>query len=64
MFRIFICSSLCNMEQFQLQWREQDLGQMKPRIYRRHPLNRHLVSARITGGVSKQKSHPLLVMLK
>ena len=28
---------------------------MKPRIYRRHPLNMHLGRARIAGGVSKQK---------
>ena len=27
---------------------------MKPRIYRRHPLNVHLGRARIAGGVSKQ----------
>ena len=32
MFRIFVCSFLCNIEQFQLQWREQDLMQMKPQI--------------------------------
>ena len=32
---------------------------MKPRIYRRHPLNRHLGRARIARGVSKQNSHPL-----
>ena len=37
---------------------------MEPRIYRRHPLNMHLGRARIAGGVSKQQSHPLKVMLK
>ena len=55
MFRIFMCSSLCIVEQFQMQWREQDLRQMKPQIYRRHPLNVHLGRARIVGGVGKQK---------
>ena len=30
-----------HIEQFQLQWREQDLKQMQPRIYRRYPLNIH-----------------------
>ena len=55
MFRIFMCTSSCNDEQFQMQCREQDLRQMKPRIYRRHPLNRHLGRARIAGGVTKQK---------
>ena len=59
MLGILTCSSLCNSEQFQLQLREQDLRQMKPRIYRRHLLNRHFGRARIAGGVSKQKSHPL-----
>ena len=54
MFRILMCASLCNVEQFQMQSREQDLRQMKPRIYRRHPLNRHLGRAKIAGGVSKQ----------
>ena len=38
---------------------EQYLRHMKPRIYRRHPLDRHFGRARIAGGVSKQKSHPL-----
>ena len=60
MFPIFMYSSLCNIERFQLQWREQDLRQMKPRIYRRHRLGR----ARTAGGVSNQNSHPLYVMLK
>ena len=30
------------------------LGKMKPRIYRRHPLNRHMGRAILVGGVSKQ----------
>ena len=55
MFRILMCSSLCSIERFQMQWREQDLRQMK----RRHPLNRRLGRARIAGGVSKQNLHPL-----
>ena len=55
MFRIFMCVPLCNVEQIQMQRREQDLWQMKPQIYRRHPLNMHVGRARITGGVSKQK---------
>ena len=59
MFRIFICAYVCNVEQFQMQRREQDLRQMKPRIYRRHPLNRHLRRARIARGASKRKWHPL-----
>ena len=59
MFRIFLRSSLCSADQFQLQWREQDLRQMKPRNFRRHPLNWHLGRAGIAEGVSKQKSHPL-----
>ena len=59
-----LCSSLCNIKQLQLQWREQDLRQVKPRVYRCHPLNRHLGRARIAGGVSKQTSHSLKVMLK
>ena len=58
-FASFLCSSLCNADQFQLQCREHDLRQMKPRNFRRHPLNRHLGRARIAVGVSKQKSHPL-----
>ena len=37
---------------------------MKPRIYRRHPLNRHLERATIAEGVSKQNSHPFKVMQK
>ena len=49
-----LCAHLNNIEQFQLQRREQDLRQMKQRIYRRHPLNRHSGRARIAGGsVSK-----------
>ena len=36
---------------------------MKPHIYRRHPLNRHLERA-INAGVSKQNSHPFKVMQK
>ena len=35
---------------------------MKPRIYRRHPLNRHLGRATLAEGVSKQNSHSLKVM--
>ena len=50
-----LCAHLCAMSMFQMQQQEQDLRQMKPRIYRRHPLNRHLGRARIEGGVSKQK---------
>ena len=38
---------------------KEDLGKMKPRIYRRHPLNRYLGRKRIAGGASKQNSHPL-----
>ena len=64
MFRIFLCSSLCNIELFQLQRREQYLRQMKPRIYRRNPLGMHLRRATMAEGVSKQNSHPLYVMLK
>ena len=37
---------------------------MKPRIYRRHPLNMHLGGATIAEGVSKQNSHPFKVMQK
>ena len=37
---------------------------MKPRIYRRHPLNMHLGRATIAEGVSKQNSHPFKVMQK
>ena len=58
-FASFLCSSLCSANQFQLQWREQDVRQMKPRNFRCHPLNRHLERVRIAEGVSKQKSHPL-----
>ena len=58
-FASFLCSSLCNADQFQLQCLEQDLRQMKPQNFRRNPLNRHLGRARIAEGVSKQKSHPL-----
>ena len=32
---------------------------MKPRIYRRPPLNMPLWRARTAGGFSKQNSHPL-----
>ena len=35
---------------------------MKPRIYRRHPLNMHLERATIAEGVSKSNSHPFKVM--
>ena len=35
---------------------------MKPRIYRRDPLNMHLGRATIAEGVSKQNSHPFKVM--
>ena len=59
MFRIILCLSLCNIQQFQLQCRERDLRQIKPRINRRHPLNMRLGRARIAGGVNKQKSHLL-----
>ena len=58
-FASFLCSSLCNADQFQLQWREQDLRQIKPRNFSRHPFNGHFGRARIAEGVSKQKSHPL-----
>ena len=37
---------------------------MKPRIYRRHPLNGHLGRATIAEGVNKQNSHPFKVMQK
>ena len=37
---------------------------MKPRIYRRHPLNMHLERPTIAEGVSKQNSHPFKVMQK
>ena len=37
---------------------------MKPRIYRRHPLNMHLGRATIAEGVSKQNSHTFKVMQK
>ena len=60
-FASFLCSSSCSADQFQLQRREQDLRQMKPRNFRRHPLNRHLGRARIAEGASKQKSHPHVV---
>ena len=40
---------------------EQDLRQMKPQIYRLHPLNRHLGRPRIAGGVSKQQDQTLLL---
>ena len=35
---------------------------MKPRNYRRHPLNVHFWGATIAEGVSKQNSHPFKVM--
>ena len=38
--------------------------QMKPRIYRRHPMKKHLGRATITEGASKQNSHPFKVMQK
>ena len=38
---------------------EQDLRQMTPEMYRRHPLHRHLKQARTAEGVSRQISHPL-----
>ena len=66
MFRIFLCSSLCYIEPFQLQRREHDLRQMKPRIYRRHPLIMHMGRARMRpsqgggGGTSSpEKSAPV-----
>ena len=37
---------------------------MKPRIYRRHPLNMHLGRATIAEGVSKQNSHPFKLCKK
>ena len=37
---------------------------MKPRIYRRHPLNMHLGRATIAEGASKQNSRPFKVMQK
>ena len=63
MFRIVLCSYLCIIEQFQLQRRERDIRQMKPRIYRRHHLNRHWGGggARMARGVSKQNSHSLMI---
>ena len=37
---------------------------MKPQNFRRHPLNKHLGRARIAEGVSKQKSHPLMISMR
>ena len=37
---------------------------MKPRIYRRHPLNMLLGRTTTAEGVSKQNSHPFKVMQK
>ena len=37
---------------------------MKPRIYRRHPLNMHFGRATVAEGVSKQNSHPFKVVKK
>ena len=37
---------------------------MKPRNYRRHPLDMHLGRATIAEGVIKQNSHPFKVMQK
>ena len=37
---------------------------MKPRIYRRHPLNMHFWRATLAEGVSKQNSHSFKVMQK
>ena len=37
---------------------------MKPRIYRRHPLNMFFGRATIAEGVRKQNSHPFKVMQK
>ena len=42
MFRTFLCSSCAISKTFNCNVEEQYLRQMKPRIYRRHPLNRHL----------------------
>ena len=37
---------------------------MKPRIYRRHPLNTHFGRTTIAEGVRYQNSHPFKVMQK
>ena len=37
---------------------------MKPRIYRRHPLNMHLGRATIAHRVSKQNLHPFKVIMQ
>ena len=37
---------------------------MKPLMYRRYPLNRHLRRAKFPEGLSKQNSHPFKVMQK
>ena len=59
MFRIFTVRIFVQCRSIQLQWREQDLSQMKTRHFRRNPLNRHFGRARIAEGVSKQKLHLL-----
>ena len=41
----------------QLQWLEGEFSQMKPRIYKRHPLNINLGRTTIAEEVSKQSSH-------
>ena len=43
---------------------KQNFKEMKPQIYRRHPLNGHFVRATIAEDVSKQNSHPFNVMQK
>ena len=54
------CTHLCEISNnFTCNDENMLLGKMKPRIYRGHPLNRHLGRARIARGVSKQNSHPL-----
>ena len=40
------------------------LGEMKPRIYRRHPINMHLGRATIVEGISKQNAQPFKVCKK
>ena len=52
-----LCAHICAMSNnFKCNGENRILGKvMKPRIYRRHPLNRHLGRARIAGGVNKQK---------
>ena len=50
------CANLCAISN-SFNWNDENriLDKRKPRIYRRHSLNR----ARIAGGVSKLNSHPL-----